>query len=904
MWLERLIDVPFYAEEAGVRFSSLGEAGDHFLGVGQFEGHSPSPVILWAWIRAHHPEFSDFQDFVADPMRACVHPAIAAGLHRELCRSHRGDIGTVVTALSRLVVVEEAPLGAAPLVPRLAAAARALGFGTLPPFLATLSRLRAGAVALEMDLFSSTWYRDVYDDVDAAGLNAFRHYVVFGWKDGRDPSPAFSTRRYLDDNPDVARLRTDPLLHFLNAGEAEGRKPTPSVETSALVRHATKRNTLPRQYVPFVSEDLATIQAFCAEIADVKLVVTIPFYKNEQLVDTLCESLLICEDELLKHRAGLLFINDSPGYAPLDEALERWATRLSDARVPVVLFTSPHNRGFIHSSNVGLSFAEHLSCPCLLLNSDTELTPGSLSEMLRVAALDDRFGFVNPLSNNATLATFTLDDTTDAVQAAREHAALKDVLPPVLIVPTCVGFCLLVRPEIIRMFGYLDPAYGHGYHEENDYIMRANRKGYLAVLAPRAFVAHVGEQSFSLTPSRKTARDEPNRALLDTRYPEFAPAVSRYFASAEAQARRIVEGYARALDFVIDVSELPGTVNGTSILAVNLVARLVRLLGQHRCAVRGDESAVARLGLAGISGLRLWRPEGTEFAKVAVRLSQPFTTSGISAMAARATKIVIFMLDTISDDCLYLKSDSVHELWDWVARFSDGIVYNSPYTMAKFNTRFAVGSHVLQTPSYHSLDVTEYLTPKSQQAKAQSLSEKMFLLLFGNRFQHKALNLALEASNEVSIAKFVVGLDIDQPNTLGYDSGRFSEDDIASLLIKAAVVVFPSLYEGFGFPLMESLAYGKPVVIAENELNIDLLNRLGNPRHVLLYRSFADLRHQVSTALSMPRPLPALTSQNRDGWARSAAEITSTLEEVLKATPRYERIARRQKELALLPVAD
>ena len=725
-----------------------------------------------------------------------------------------------------------------------------------------------------------------------------------GGRTGGIRPPPFRRAATSNVNPDVARLRTDPLLHFLNAGEAEGRTAIPSADTSAMVRHATKRNTLPRQYVPFLSDDLATIQALCAEIADVGLVVTIPFFKNEQLVDTLCQSLLICEDELLKHRAGLLFVNDSPGYAPLDEALERWATRLSGARVPVVLFASPHNRGFIHSSNVGLSFAEHLSCPCLLLNSDTELTPGSLSEMLRVAALDDRFGFVNPLSNNATLATFALDDSMNAVHAAREHAALKGVLPPTLIVPTCVGFCLLVRPEIIRMFGYLDPAYGHGYHEENDYIMRANRKGYLAVLAPRAFVAHVGEQSFALTPSRKTARDETNRALLDARYPEFAPAVSRYFASAEAQARRIVEGYARALDFVIDVSELPGTANGTSTLAANLVARLVRLLGAHRCAVRGDESAVARLGLAGISGLRLWRPEGTEFAKVAVRLSQPFTTSGLSAMATRSAKIVVFMLDTISDDCLYLRSDSVHELWDWVARFSDGLVYNSPYTMAKFNTRFAVGPHVLQTPSYHSLDVAEYLTAKSQQAKARSSSEKMFILLFGNHYQHKALNLALEALSEMNIAKFVVGLDIAQPNTIGYDSGRFSEDDIASLLIKAAVVVFPSLYEGFGFPLLESLAYDKLVVIAENELNINLLKRLGEPRHVLLYRSFADLKYQVSTALSMPRPLPALTPQNQDGWARSAAEITSTLEQVLRAAPHYERISRRQRELARLPVAD
>ena len=126
------------------------------------------------------------------------------------------------------------------------------------------------------------------------------------------------------------------------------------------------------------------------------LIVVVPFFENEGLVEVVCPSLEDCGTELVDHRACVLLVNDSPGYEALRIALRRWADRLRAAGIDVVLFEAERNGGFIRSTNIGLRCADLLSCPCLMLNSDAQLHRGSLSEMLHVASLDDKFAFVNP----------------------------------------------------------------------------------------------------------------------------------------------------------------------------------------------------------------------------------------------------------------------------------------------------------------------------------------------------------------------------------------------------------------------------------------------------------------------------------------------------------------------------
>jgi len=81
-------------------------------------------------------------------------------------------------------------------------------------------------------LFDADWYLATYPDVAAGGTDPARHYLEFGWREGRNPSALFSTKDYLKANADVAEQGINPLVHYLEFGEVEGRK-APAVAKGA-----------------------------------------------------------------------------------------------------------------------------------------------------------------------------------------------------------------------------------------------------------------------------------------------------------------------------------------------------------------------------------------------------------------------------------------------------------------------------------------------------------------------------------------------------------------------------------------------------------------------------------------------------------------------------------------------
>lgn len=72
--------------------------------------------------------------------------------------------------------------------------------------------------------FDVEFYLAKYPDIEQLGVDPLKHYCMYGWKEGRDPSSSFSTADYLELNPDVAAAGINPYWHFVVAGKAEGRE--------------------------------------------------------------------------------------------------------------------------------------------------------------------------------------------------------------------------------------------------------------------------------------------------------------------------------------------------------------------------------------------------------------------------------------------------------------------------------------------------------------------------------------------------------------------------------------------------------------------------------------------------------------------------------------------------------
>jgi glycosyltransferase involved in cell wall biosynthesis len=66
------------------------------------------------------------------------------------------------------------------------------------------------------EYFDAEWYAKRYPDVAKSKISPAKHYFLYGWKEGRDPSNKFSTNVYLSTRKYLLTKGLNPLIHYIN----------------------------------------------------------------------------------------------------------------------------------------------------------------------------------------------------------------------------------------------------------------------------------------------------------------------------------------------------------------------------------------------------------------------------------------------------------------------------------------------------------------------------------------------------------------------------------------------------------------------------------------------------------------------------------------------------------------
>lgn len=659
-------------------------------------------------------------------------------------------------------------------------------------------------------------------------------------------------------------------------------------------------------------------RAFAQASAPRPVLIAALFYRHADLARRLCASLLRCADELRALDAEVLLVNDSPDDPQLAAALDEVALQIGDAFAWRIV-RNPSNLGFVGSCNRVIAEAVDRGMDVLLLNSDTLVVPGAIGEMVRVSRLDPMIGFVNPRSNNATLATLPYQDRFRDASPAQAEAgwrALAGRLPELSYVPTAVGFCLLIRWSILAEFGGFDEIYGRGYNEENDLIMRAGRRGYRAVLANHAFVWHEGSTSFGRS-DEVVALEARNRDILLARYPEYTRLTADYFDSAEQRAEILLGALLPdedgRIDVALDFSTFTSAHNGTSIAGEQLLAAAAELWGdRYRLHVLASPE-VYDFHDYGRYGAPRCDPHGPEVFAAVFRVGQPFDWNTLERLIMKAATIGVFMLDTISMDCAELTSQKLSRYWSFVLEHLDLLAVTSELTSAQIERRLPIGADVKRARSLHSLDLADYRLPVDG---AAAPAPPGFLFVVGNHFWHKEVAATVNALAEADPERTIVVLAgpneapapaddglyapsgiKPHPNVLRLCAGELSHEEIGAVYRDAAAIVFPSHYEGFGIPLLNALAAKKPVLIRPLPVFAEMVDRIGEDPNIHVFETTADLVRRLEQPLHW-REHGAVVG--RPGDARRAARDVGEALDVMVAGARYERIVRRVRALKTL----
>ena len=157
------------------------------------------------------------------------------------------------------------------------------------------------------------------------------------------------------------------------------------------------------------------------------------------------------------------------------------------------------NIGFAAGNNQGIEVAQGEYV--LLMNNDVVVTPGWLERLIECAENHPKAGIIGPRSNYVSgpqLVTEVEYNTVnlDGLEAFAKKFATKNYRKSSRIIRV-VGFCMLIKKQVIEKIGGLDSRYGLGNFEDDDFSLRAAISGFESWVAEDCFIHHYGSRTFA-----------------------------------------------------------------------------------------------------------------------------------------------------------------------------------------------------------------------------------------------------------------------------------------------------------------------------------------------------------------------------------------------------------------------
>lgn len=352
-------------------------------------------------------------------------------------------------------------------------------------------------------LFNVTWYLKMYPEVIKSGIDPIFHYLIYGVDKRYNPNPNFDTVYYLEKNSDVKNAKLNPLIHYVKYGINEHRV------------ISNKKKLL------FESNQIDSI----LKHVNSKISIIIPIYNAYEETKKCINS--IFENTEMDYE--IILINDCSSDSRISELLNT----LSDLD-NVKVIENQINKGFTGTVNVGLLNSSNNDV--VLLNSDTIVTKNWLKKLIIAAYSDEKIGTVTPVSNNSGAFSVPVREISNEIPKEIGIDGMANLVEKVskriyMDVPTANGFCMYIKRETINDVGLFDEMnFEKGYGEENDYSMRASKKGWKHIIDDSTYIYHKSGASFS---EKKIKLMKKHRKILDVKYPDYTEKVQNFINSNE-----------------------------------------------------------------------------------------------------------------------------------------------------------------------------------------------------------------------------------------------------------------------------------------------------------------------------------------------------------------------------------
>jgi GT2 family glycosyltransferase len=606
------------------------------------------------------------------------------------------------------------------------------------------------------------------------------------------------------------------------------------------------------------------------------------------------------------------------------DALRHVANAADAADHNVVIYQRPENGGFVRACND--AFAIAATQDVVLVNSDVVVGPEWIDRLVDAANSSNTVATVSTFTNNGTILSLPNRNRPDGrlpagmtpELAAKAVAAASLQLRPTI--PTGVGHCLYIRRVALNSVGDFDLAFARGYGEEVDFSQRAIRLGFKHIVADDVFTYHRGGASFGDEAHRD---QQQNEALIHARYPWYRDAVERAMGDRFSPLARALECSRRALvgrRVGVDATCLGHGWSGTHTVTFETMIELARRCGQRGLiafVTPALPSSLARdlqshgIDLEVVSDLD--NHEGS-VVDVIYRPYQIAARQELRFLKRHASRVVVNQLDLIAwanpsyfaNEHLWLE---YRELQRLVLATVDGVAFLSQYAMT------SARSEGLLSPGAVTNVVYCGSTPAPMASGAprppvgvDHVDRRPLLMAIGTAYHHKNRVFALRVlagllRRGVDARLALVGATPPDGHSLDDEAAMMIADrDLQERVIvlahvdepekrwlysHAALVLYPTLVEGFGLVPFEAAAFGTPTLASRQGALDEVL-----PRHIPTISEFDVDRtiEQAAALLADESARRALCDElvrhgSQFTWGKTAELLDALFEEVLSAPP-------------------
>lgn len=175
-----------------------------------------------------------------------------------------------------------------------------------------------------------------------------------------------------------------------------------------------------------------------------------------------------------------------------DDGTLEWLKSQSD----LIIIFHEQGMGYLKGYNKGIEMASGDNV--LLLDNDVIVSHGWLDNLITCLYSNEKIGAVGPVTNNSAYAqaipvSYQSMDEMHAYAQKHNYSNLNVWEERIKL----VGYCMLIKKNVIDDIGLLDESFSPGYLADDDYSFRIRQSGFRLILCKNTFVHHFGDAHFT-----------------------------------------------------------------------------------------------------------------------------------------------------------------------------------------------------------------------------------------------------------------------------------------------------------------------------------------------------------------------------------------------------------------------